>query len=151
MKATSSLPFRKSNQMEEEIRIWSLCQSYSPNRHLPNPETISLLQSEVIHWTWQHQARKKILEWFLGQVVPGSYWTHPQVLHTGKGLMNYGQKSPSGLSSWLALQIVTKPRVFCLPHDYANHQEDEFAERKDLITRQPREETGESISDAPRK
>ena len=142
VKAKQRLPFWKSKQKEEEIRIWSLVPKL-PKRHFPNPEIISLLQKKLRARVGGVKAGKKIPEWALGQVVPGSCWTHPLVHHTGKGLMNYGQKSPFGLSSWLSRQIVAGLGSFCLMHSYANHQGNKFAKRKDFISRQPSKEVGE--------
>ena len=65
---------------------------YSSKRHLPKPETISLLQSKNMHQgvssakpgkkSWNSPRRN----------APSSCWTHPQAFHTGKELTNLRQK-----------------------------------------------------------
>lgn len=55
----------------------------------------------------------------------------------------------SMLSILLCFYTVTEPDSFRLPHNYANHRDNEFAKRKGLIIRQPSEETGGPISNPP--
>ena len=121
---------------------------YSPKRCLPDPETVSLPQSEnMCQGISSAQPRKK--SWNgPRRNGPGSCWTHPQVLHTGKGLTNLREKVLSGLTSWLACQIVIQPGSFLPIAGKVKHW-DEIGAERGYNHRQPSQETREWVWNPP--